>query len=768
MRFTFRRARSLYHLLWFFPFLLFAPTLLSGKALVWGTPALQFIPWRMLAWEQIRSGLWPLWNPLNGMGAPLLANYQLALYYPPGWLLYLLQAIGGTPWMAWGHTLLLVAHLAWAGYGTACLVKQLGLGELAQVVAGLAFSMSEYLVARAGFFSMIWSAAWLPWILLLIEKLAMETTARRRAGRLGGLALCVGLQLLSGHAQITWYSLLFAGIWSVTAGWAGRGWRGAAALAGQTALGMALGAVIASAQLIPTFELLQQSQRASAVSYDFAMTYSFWPWRFLTLIAPSFFGNPAYGDYWGYASYWEDAIYIGLLPVGLAFSTLRMVWKRTGEAPSRQPRLRLLWAMALVGAILALGKNTPVFPFLYRHIPTFDMFQAPARYMIWPVISLSLLAAYGIENCRRPSGKALKGLRKTIPILMAVIFGAGMTWFMIPSIKSSFIYSTILAALLGLLVAWLALKQPLEVTSPAHQRWAWWVALFVGMDLAAAGYGQNPATSMQFYSDAAQTGAPSEGRLYLDDKSEYDLKFGRFLRFSDYRQQESWNAVRQAQIPNLNILDGQSSANNFDPLRPARYENWMLYVSTLSAENRIPWLKTMGVDRVEAVTQPEEHTYAVQPLAGAERFRFYPCAIFTDNADESWNETQRVIQDGIDRIVIEGSGDAGVNCDLQSDDKISIQLDQATRIVLDVEVNRAGWLTMADIWYPGWQADIDGQTVELAKANYAFRGLPLQAGRHTIIITYRPAWFWPSFVLSLIGLMMAVILFFLGRKHPTQ
>jgi hypothetical protein len=74
------------------------------------------------------------------------------------------------------------------------------------------------------------------------------------------------------------------------------------------------GAGLAAIQLIPTAEYLMQSQRASAVSYDLAMTYSFWPWRFLSLLAPDLFGNPAIGDYWGYGNYWEDAVYIGLAP----------------------------------------------------------------------------------------------------------------------------------------------------------------------------------------------------------------------------------------------------------------------------------------------------------------------------------------------------------------------------------------------------------------------------------------------------------------------
>ena len=52
------------------PMLLFGVPLLSGKVLYWGTAALQFVPWRALAFIQLDQGVLPLWNPLNGMGAP--------------------------------------------------------------------------------------------------------------------------------------------------------------------------------------------------------------------------------------------------------------------------------------------------------------------------------------------------------------------------------------------------------------------------------------------------------------------------------------------------------------------------------------------------------------------------------------------------------------------------------------------------------------------------------------------------------------------------
>ncbi|MEJ2706042.1 MAG: hypothetical protein P8074_00390 [Anaerolineales bacterium] len=135
------------------PFILLAPVLLGGKALYWGTPILQFVPWRAWAWQTLQQGRLPLWNPLSGMGAPLLANYQSALLYPPNWLYFLLAALGGIPAIAWGQALLVVLHMAWAGAGIVLLTRRLGLSALAQAVSGLSFGMCGYLVARAGFLS---------------------------------------------------------------------------------------------------------------------------------------------------------------------------------------------------------------------------------------------------------------------------------------------------------------------------------------------------------------------------------------------------------------------------------------------------------------------------------------------------------------------------------------------------------------------------------------------------------------------------------------
>jgi len=138
------------------PVILFAPIIFAGKALVWGTVSTQFIPWWDFAWDTLLQGQIPLWNPWVGMGAPMVGNYQSAIFYPPYWILLLLYAIAGIRLMSWGVTIVVVFHLIWSGLGVAKLLEELELSKLAQIVGGLAFSLSGYLVARSSFLSIDW------------------------------------------------------------------------------------------------------------------------------------------------------------------------------------------------------------------------------------------------------------------------------------------------------------------------------------------------------------------------------------------------------------------------------------------------------------------------------------------------------------------------------------------------------------------------------------------------------------------------------------
>jgi len=183
----------------------------------WGTPSLQFIPWWRWAWQQIFSGRLPLWNPMLGMGAPLIANYQSAIFYPPHWIYGLFYILGDTALMAWAQGLMVAIHLILAAVGMAMLVRRLGLGQLAQTVAGLSFGFSGYLVARAGFLSINAAVVWLPWIIWCLTPRAGG--GRITVKRYTTLVLFLVMQFLAGHAQTTWYTMLLAGVWTGLWAW---------------------------------------------------------------------------------------------------------------------------------------------------------------------------------------------------------------------------------------------------------------------------------------------------------------------------------------------------------------------------------------------------------------------------------------------------------------------------------------------------------------------------------------------------------------------
>ncbi len=218
---------------------------------------------------------------------------------------------------------------------------------------------------------------------------------------------------------------------------------------------MALSFCLAAPQLLPTLEYTAHSQRATAVSRDLAMTYSFWPWRLSGLLAPNLFGSPVTGDYWGYGNFWEDAIYVGVIPLCLALAAIFQGLRGRG----RQPGLvRLLAGIGLFSWVIALGKNTPFFPFLYDHVPTFSLFQAPTRWNLWLVFAFSLLAGIGIDAWGVARGRALYWLRLGTAGAVAVALGAGVASVALKDVHPTFITATAVSGV------WLAAAGILALT----------------------------------------------------------------------------------------------------------------------------------------------------------------------------------------------------------------------------------------------------------------------------------------------------------------
>ncbi len=739
-------------LLWVAPFLLLAPALRPGYALFWGTPALQFVPWHWWAWEALRGGHLPLWNPLLGAGAPLAANAQSALFYPPNWLLAPFAALGGRVGLAWAHGLLAALHLALAGWGMAKVLDDFHAPEPAPTVAGLAYALSGYLVARLGFFSINAAAAWIPWLLWAARRVA-ERPTRRRIAALAGLW---GLQVLAGHPQTAWYTALLVGVWALF--WLRKPWwRGLAALAGAAFLGGALAAV----QWLPTAVYLWQSQRAGGAP-AWALDYSFWPWHFLTLLMPDAFGNPAHGNYWGYGAFWEDAVYLGVLPLLLAGLALRR----------GRPRRAVAWGAVVVvaGFVLALGKFTPVFMALYRHVPTFAMFKAPARWLIWPETALALLGGLGVAVWRRPQGRALYWTRLGTAGAFAVALGAGLAWVLAGDVKPTMVRAAALAGFWALGMGLLALRAPEAASQEGAPRapawWGWAVALWVLADLLVAGWGLNPAARAEPIYGATPSAVrqvealAAGGRVYLPPDDEERLKFHRFFRFDDFAPPpEGWGALRATLLPNLNLLDGVASANNFDPLLPARYVWYTTASAAQPPRARQRLWERLGVGAVGRVAAESPYGVQWEALAAEPRARWVPRAVWVNDAEAAWGELARRARQGGAAwqcvVVLEGPMQPP---EPACSTRWSVQRVAASpeREVWKVDAPQdGGFVVFSEAWYPGWRAWVDGEQVPLYRADYLFRAVPVPEGEHEVVVAYRP-WWWP--VGAAVSLLAGVVL----------
>ena len=123
-----------------------------------------FYPYWSVAFDALRSGRIPLWNPDLFMGAPFLANPQAAVFYLPNWLL-----LGLSPERA--ISVALILHVAWAAAGTAALTRvALRLGWAAAAAGAAVFAFGGYFVAQSGHVNQVSATAWLPWLLLALDR----------------------------------------------------------------------------------------------------------------------------------------------------------------------------------------------------------------------------------------------------------------------------------------------------------------------------------------------------------------------------------------------------------------------------------------------------------------------------------------------------------------------------------------------------------------------------------------------------------------------
>jgi hypothetical protein len=167
-------------------------------SLLWDDIA-QFVPWRIYAARVLRTGEIPLWNPHQFCGTPFVANGQSAVLYPLNFVLWLLR-IDALYCLGLSAAL----HYLFAGVCTFVLLRRLGSGDAASLLAALGFMFGGFIVAWTLLPPLMNTAAWLPFCIASAH--SVFAAPRWSAG--GWLAFGLGMAFLAGHPQVFGYVAL--------------------------------------------------------------------------------------------------------------------------------------------------------------------------------------------------------------------------------------------------------------------------------------------------------------------------------------------------------------------------------------------------------------------------------------------------------------------------------------------------------------------------------------------------------------------------------
>ncbi|MBP9501581.1 MAG: oligosaccharide flippase family protein [Candidatus Promineofilum sp.] len=409
---------------------------------------IQNYAWKNFVLTSLSEGDLPLWNPYLFAGAPFLANGQHAALYPFGFIFLVVPLAKAYGWFALSQVWL-------AGVSMYLFGRILGMRRGGAALSGFVYQGAQFLVISAAVFPMIAAAVvWLPFLLGCIDRVVVTANGpAERRGRailwLAAGAIALGCQVLAGHAEFTYYTLLIMALfaaWRIlievrnsrdeirVADRATKEPRAPNSTLVSRALHLALwlsamvatGLLIGSLQLVPLVEVGRVNFRAGSASFEEVRGWAYPPRNALTFLLPNFFGNPTHhtirdaftGDVvpvgvnyhgepnpygpattsWGTKNYVEGAAYMGILPLLLAGIGLTALGRRRAGTAAR--RAHALFFAGLAFFSLAFIFGTPLYAILYYGLPFIDQLHTPFRWVFPLALSVAVLAGFGADEWR--------------------------------------------------------------------------------------------------------------------------------------------------------------------------------------------------------------------------------------------------------------------------------------------------------------------------------------------------------------------------------
>jgi hypothetical protein len=90
------------------------------------------------------------------------------------------------------------------------------------------------------------------------------------------------------------------------------------------------------------------------------------------------------------------------------------------------------------------------------------------------------------------------------------------------------------------------------------------------------------------------------------------------------------------------------------------------------------------------------------------------------------------------------------------------------RVAIQADLKEQGLLVLADAYYPGWKAFVDGEETKIYQTNYVMRGVLVPAGSHRVEFRYDPISFRIGLIVSLATLVLVLgfLIWDRARRSP--
>ncbi|HEY2773666.1 MAG TPA: hypothetical protein VGK20_06410 [Candidatus Binatia bacterium] len=353
------------------------------------------LPLRWFYWNALRNGDAFDWLPGLFCGFYLTGEGQAGTWHPLHLLLYRwldfpvafnLEVFASYPLMFAGMVVLLLRP----GLGIDPRPGPARAPLYAALFGAMTFTFSASCMMHFMHVNGIAVVAHLPWLLLAIDIGVRDEGRRRRRLAWCAAAMLVASQCLCGHPQYVWICAVAATAWASMAGVllegsTRRGWREWKGIA-YFAAAAALGALIGSVQLLPTWDHLGHSQR---LQWDDAANVApLHPVNLAQLVGPYLFRDRV--DTVNTA---EFAAYAGAVPLLLVF----WMFVQEAETGGRRRATTAIGIFGVVAFVMALGHYGGLYT-LQTYLPVVGSFRASARYLLLVHLAIAMLAAAALAR----------------------------------------------------------------------------------------------------------------------------------------------------------------------------------------------------------------------------------------------------------------------------------------------------------------------------------------------------------------------------------